>query len=51
MNNRQEQITILTNQLHKELFSSLENRNTKAARNTLNALNQLVKEEIKTPKK
>ena len=44
---RQEQLIIFTNQLHKELFTSFDERNLKAAKNTLAAINQIVNEEIK----
>ena len=46
-NNNQNQIIKLMNQLIKDLFSCKEDRNTKAARTTLNAINSLVKEQIK----
>ncbi len=37
----------LMNQLNKDLFSCKEDRNTNAAKDTLNAINLLVKEQIK----
>ena len=45
---RRDQIIRLTNQLQRELFSSLVERNVTAARNTLAAINQVIKEEIKS---
>lgn len=44
---RREQIIKFTNQLQRELFASLDERNVNAAKNTLAAINQIVKEEIK----
>ncbi len=45
---RKNQFTIFTNQLQKELFSSINDRNLKAAKNTLAAINQIINEEIKS---
>lgn len=45
--NNQNKIIKLMNQLNKYLFSCKDDRNTKAAKNTLNAINLLVKEQIK----
>ena len=45
--NNQNQIIKLMNQLNKDLFSCKDDRNTKAARNTLIAINILVKQQIK----
>lgn len=44
---RRNQLMIFTNQLQKELFSSIAERNLKAAKNTLAAINQIINEEIK----
>lgn len=44
---RRDQLMIFTNQLQKELFSSMAERNVKAAKNTLAAINQIINEEIK----
>jgi len=43
----QETLIKLTNQMHKHLFSSEENRNTKLALDTAKAILHLVKEEAK----
>jgi|7_EtaG_2_1085326.scaffolds.fasta_scaffold76003_3 predicted metal-dependent RNase len=45
-----EQLMRLTNQLRRELFSAPCNRNLKAAKNTLAAINQIVKNELKIKK-
>jgi len=45
-NIRNEQLTRLTNQLQRELFSTPCDRNLKAAKNTLAAINQIVKNEL-----
>tara|TARA_R110002012_G_C11276476_1_gene570151 strand:+ start:364 stop:534 length:171 start_codon:yes stop_codon:yes gene_type:complete len=45
---RKEQIIKFTNQLQRELFASLDERNVTAARHTLAAINQVIKEEIKS---
>ena len=47
-NIRKNQFTIFTNQLQQELFSSINDRNLKAAKNTLAAINQIINEEIKS---
>ena len=49
-NIRNEQLTRLTNQLQRELFSTPCDRNLKAAKNTLAAINQIVKNELKIKK-
>jgi len=49
-NINKEQLTRLTNQLQRELFSAPCNRNLKAAKNTLAAINQIVKNELKIKK-